>query len=151
MVQRHDPSSVPAPQGGYALGLSAAPLRLLFISGQIPERRDGTVPEDFEAQCRLAWEHVLAVLSDAGLGPVHLLKVTTFLADRADAELNGRIRREVLGAHEPALTVVAVNTLDPRWLLEIEAIAGETGPAERTRDAPCRLDDEQAPSSPSAK
>ena len=35
----------------------------------------------------------------------------------------GRVRRERLGSHAPALTVIVARTLDPRWLLEIEAMA----------------------------
>ena len=120
----HLPPSVPAPVGNYAHGLEVPPgARLLFISGQIPEDLAGDVPSDFAAQCRLVWAHVGAVLASAGLGYGHLVKVTTFLADRAYADENGRIRREVLGAHRPALTVVVAGTLDPRWRLEIEAIA----------------------------
>ena len=128
MFRRHNPASVPAPQGGYAHGLELpATSRLLFISGQIPEHPDGSIPPDFESQCRLVWTHVGSILHEAGLDYVHLVKVSTFLADRSWADLNGSIRREVLGAHEPALTVVAVNTLDRRWLLEIEAVA--SGPS----------------------
>jgi len=32
--------------------------RTLYISGQIPARRDGVAPEAFEAQVRLAWGNV---------------------------------------------------------------------------------------------
>jgi hypothetical protein len=40
--------------------------RLLFVSGQVPERADGSLPEGFEAQCEQAWANVLAVLQSAG-------------------------------------------------------------------------------------
>lgn len=53
----------------------------------------------------------------------NLVKVTTFLTRREDADANSRIRRERLGSHAPALTVIVAQTLDPRWLLEIEALA----------------------------
>ena len=130
LLQAHSPSAVPAPVGNYTHGLEVPPgTRLLFISGQIPEDVAGTVPDEFPEQCRLVWAHLGAVLAAAGLGYEHLVKVTTFLADRADAEVNGRIRREVLGAHRPALTVVVAGTLDPRWRLEIEGIAAGLPPA----------------------
>jgi enamine deaminase RidA (YjgF/YER057c/UK114 family) len=99
--------------------------RLLFISGQVPERSDGTVPEGFEAQCEQAWRNVIEVLAAAGLGVEHLVKVTTFLTDRDQVVTNRTIRRAVLGEHQPALTVVIVETVDSKWLLEIEAIAAE--------------------------
>jgi 2-iminobutanoate/2-iminopropanoate deaminase len=127
MARLHNPSSIPRPEGRYSHGLELpGPGRLLFISGQIPESLAGGVPDDFASQCRVVWGHIGAVLNEAGMNYSHLLKVTTFLSDRSYAEANGEIRREVLGMHCPALTVVVVNTLDPRWLLEVEAIAGAT-------------------------
>ena len=124
MGRTHNPTAVPPPEGQYVHGLEVeAPTRLLFISGQIPVPLDGVIPSDFEGQCRLVWAHVGAVLADAGMGYANLVKVTTFLTDRRYADLNGAIRRDVLCRHEPSLTVVVVDTLDPAWLLEIEAIA----------------------------
>jgi enamine deaminase RidA (YjgF/YER057c/UK114 family) len=99
--------------------------RLLFISGQVPERSDGTVPEGFAAQCGQAWRNVMEVLAAAGLGVEHLVKVNTFLTDRNQVVTNRTIRRTMLGDHQPALTVVIVETVDSKWLLEIEAIAAE--------------------------
>jgi enamine deaminase RidA (YjgF/YER057c/UK114 family) len=55
----------------------AASARLLFVSGQIPERPDGSVPEDFAAQCRLTWKNIERQLCDAGMTLENLVKVTT--------------------------------------------------------------------------
>jgi 2-iminobutanoate/2-iminopropanoate deaminase len=38
------------------------------------------------------------------------------------------VRREVLGTHAPALTVIITGIYDPRWLLEIEAVAAGSMP-----------------------
>ena len=128
MIKTHSPDSVPAPQGNYSLGLELpAGSRLLFVSGQIPEALDGAVPPDFEDQCNLVWDHIRSILRSAEMSAASIVKITTFLTRREDAEDNSRIRRERLGAHSPALTVVIVQTLDPRWLLEIEALAAVTG------------------------
>ncbi len=116
------PRGIPEPVGGYSHGLVVDSPKLFFISGQTPECTDG-LPEGFDAQCEQVWVNVTAVLDSAGLVPRDLVKVTTFLADRAFAEANGRIRRRVLGNHRPALTVVIAGLFDPAWLLEIEAIA----------------------------
>lgn len=119
------PPEVPAPVGGYAHAVEIrVPARLLFISGQIPVDGDGAVPPEFEAQCRLVWTHIGALLRSASLDYRHLIKVTTFLADRSHAVINAAVRREFLGSHTPALTVTCAHLLDERWLLEIEAIAG---------------------------
>ncbi|MDH2342099.1 RidA family protein [Bradyrhizobium sp. SSUT18] len=122
----HNPATVHAPAGGYSMGLELTQhRRLLFISGQVPERSDGTVPEGFEAQCEQAWRNVMEVLAAAGLGVEHLVKVNTFLTDRNQLVTNRTIRRAMLGEHQPALTVVIAETVDSKWLLEIEAIAAE--------------------------
>ncbi|WP_342379023.1 RidA family protein [Myxococcus stipitatus] len=113
-----------APGGGYVHSYEVVtPARLLHISGQIPTRADGTVPDTFDAQCRQVWANIEAVLAASGLGLRHLVKVTTFLSRREHRDANSAIRREVLGGHEPALTVIITGIYDEAWLLEIEAIA----------------------------
>jgi 2-iminobutanoate/2-iminopropanoate deaminase len=126
----HSPDSVPGPVGNYSLGLELpAGSRILFISGQIPETLSGEVPPAFEDQCNLVWDHILSIVRSAGMSETDLVKVTTFLTSRDHADANSRIRRERLGSHAPALTVVVAQTLDPRWLLEIEAMAAHPGNA----------------------
>jgi 2-iminobutanoate/2-iminopropanoate deaminase len=126
MITRHNPSAVHPPVSGYCMGLELAqPRRLLFISGQIPERSDGSIPEGFEAQCEQAWRNVIAVLAAAKLGIEHLVQVRTFLTDRSQLLANRAIRARMLAGHEPALTVMVAETVDSKWLLEIEAIAAE--------------------------
>ena len=125
-IVRHNPAAVHAPSSGYSMGLELGQhRRLLFISGQVPERSDGSVPEGFEAQCEQAWRNVIEVLTTAGLGVEHLVKINTFLTDRDQVVTNRAIRRKMLGGHEPASTVMIAVTVDGKWLLEIEAIAAE--------------------------
>jgi 2-iminobutanoate/2-iminopropanoate deaminase len=101
----------------------AAGSRLLFVSGQVPERPDGSVPDDFMAQCRLAWANIERQLNDAGMTLDHLVKVTTFLSDRRYRGENSAVRREVLKERTPAVTIIVADIYDEAWLLEIEAIA----------------------------
>jgi enamine deaminase RidA (YjgF/YER057c/UK114 family) len=123
-LTRHDPADVPAPQGGYTHGLEVShPSRWLLVSGQIPERADGGVPESAEEQCRVIWDHIRAVLADATMSVNDIVKVTTYLSNRDVAAANSEVRREVLGDHRPALTVVVAEIYDPAWLLEIEVLA----------------------------
>jgi 2-iminobutanoate/2-iminopropanoate deaminase len=125
-IVRHNPATVHAPSGGYSMGLELSQhRRLLFISGQVPENPDGSVPEGFEAQCEQSWRNVIAVLAAAGLGVGHLVKVNTFLTDRSQVATNRAIRRKMLQGNEPALTTMIAETVDGKWLLEIEAIAAE--------------------------
>lgn len=125
-ITRHNPAAVHAPSGGYSMGLELGQhRRLLFVSGQVPERSDDSVPEAFEAQCEQAWRNVIEVLAAAGLGVEHLVKINTFLTDRNQVMANRAIRLKMLRGHEPATTVMIAETIDGKWLLEIEAIAAE--------------------------
>ena len=125
-IVTHNPPSVHPPAGGYSMGLEVSQhRRLLFISGQVPERSDGSVPNGFEAQCEQAWRNIIEVLAAAGLGIRNLVKVTTFLTDLSQVVPNRGVRRKMLAGHEPALTVMIAQTVDSKWLLEIEAIAAE--------------------------
>ncbi len=110
--------------GGYSQAFEIANAsRVLFISGQIPVRADGTTPETFLDQARVAWANVEAQLRAADMGLENIVKHTTFLADRKYREENRQVRREVFGELRPALTVVITGIFDEAWLLEIEAIA----------------------------
>ena len=68
---------------------------------------------------------MFAQLDAAGMSAANLIKVTTFLSSREFAMVNREIRREALGTHSPALTVVICGIFDEKWLLEIEAVAAE--------------------------
>ncbi|MBG0827118.1 RidA family protein [Planomonospora sp. ID67723] len=119
-----NPGRVVPGGGGYVHSYEiTTPARLVHVSGQIPVAPDGTLPEGFEAQCRQVWTNVASALAHHGMELSDLVKVTTFLSDRAHREANSAIRREVLGDHAPALTVVITGIYDDAWLLEIEAIA----------------------------
>jgi enamine deaminase RidA (YjgF/YER057c/UK114 family) len=112
--------------GGYAQSLLASGAeRLLFVSGQIPEDRAGHVPETFDTQAEQVWRNVLAQLRAADMAVSDIVKVTTFLSDRAYRDANSRIRQEVLGDHTPALTVIICDIYDEAWLLEIEVVAAQ--------------------------
>jgi enamine deaminase RidA (YjgF/YER057c/UK114 family) len=125
-ITRHNPASVHAPSSGYSMGLEIGQhRRLLFISGQVPEKSDGAVPEGFEAQCEQAWRNIIKVLNSAGLGVGHLVKINTFLTDKSQVVPNRAVRRKMLQGNEPASTVMIAETVDGKWLLEIEAIAAE--------------------------
>lgn len=102
---------------------SSGTSRRLYISGQIPVTRDGTVPKSFRKQAELVWENVEAQLAAADMTIRDLVKVTIFLSDRKYADENGEVRRTRLGDHAPALTVIIVGIFDDAWLLEVEAIA----------------------------
>jgi 2-iminobutanoate/2-iminopropanoate deaminase len=116
----------PSARGGYSQALEVTDSqRLLFISGQVPETPSGETPSDFEAQARLVWFNVVAQLEAAEMSVANLVKVTTFLSSRKYAQRNREVRREFLGSHSPALTIIITGIYDESWLLEVEAVAAD--------------------------
>lgn len=125
MIASHNPPAIYPPAGPYAHGVELTGFsRLLWISGTMGLAPDGSAADDFEAQCEQAWANIGAVLDSAGMTWGNLVKVTCFLADRGDRDVNAAVRARVLGDHRIAVTVVAAALLDPAWKLEIEAVAG---------------------------
>lgn len=122
VMQAVEAAGTPAPVGGYVAGM-AAEGRLLFISGQTPEGPYGQVATEPEQQLRQVWANLQAVLDGAGAQMQDLVQVRTYLSDRAHRDINSSVRQDVLGGHEPALTVVVCQLYEDDWVAEIEAVA----------------------------
>ena len=114
---------------GYANGI-AADGRLVFIAGQIGWDPRSTTFEatDMAGQVRQALANICAVLAEAGGKPEHIARLTWYVTDKqaylADPKGIGAAYRAVIGAHFPAMAVVAVDALvEDAALVEIEATA----------------------------
>jgi enamine deaminase RidA (YjgF/YER057c/UK114 family) len=125
MLKRHNPKAVAPPFSRYSHGVeAAAAARWLHISGQVGVTPEGKIAAGAEAQIEQAWRNVLGVLKAAGMGPRDLVKVTTFLINRADLPVARAVRDRMLQGAEPASTLLFVAGLaSPDWLVEIEATA----------------------------
>jgi len=100
--------------------------RLLIISGLNGFLADGrTMPESFEEQGELIWQHIGTLLREAGMGYGDLVSLRTYLSEPSYDEANVRLRAKYLGEHCPASTVIVCQLLDPRWKLEVEAVAAK--------------------------
>lgn len=64
---------------GYSAAMRSGDL--LFVSGQVGSRADGTPEPDFNAQVRLAFDNLNATLAAAGCTFDDLIDVTTFHTD----------------------------------------------------------------------
>lgn len=104
---------------------------LVFVSGQVPEDLDGSVPDTFEGQARLAWRNVERTLNAAGCTLDDVFKVTMYVRERRYRDDNRLVRNDVLGTRTPALTVIVADHWDERWLIEIEVIATRPDPTRR--------------------
>jgi reactive intermediate/imine deaminase len=98
---------------------------LVFVSGQLPSRRDGTHTADqpFEVQARQVLDNLFAVLAAAGSSPDRVLKVTVYVAGIAHWPAFNRLYAEAFGDAKPARCVVPVPELHHGYLVEVEAIA----------------------------
>jgi enamine deaminase RidA (YjgF/YER057c/UK114 family) len=97
---------------------------LLFVSGQVGSREDGSPEPVFEEQVRLAFDNLAAVLKAAGCTFDDVVDVTTFHTDpRTQMETVAAVRSKAIGGPPyPNWTAVGVN-----WLagfdFEIKVIA----------------------------
>jgi len=97
---------------------------LLFVSGQVGSRSDGSPEPDFEAQVRLAFANLKATLEAGGCGFDDIVDVTTFNTDpEKQFAFVMKVKSEIFPeAPYPNWTAVGVN-----WLggfdFEIKVIA----------------------------
>jgi enamine deaminase RidA (YjgF/YER057c/UK114 family) len=86
---------------------------LLFVSGQVGSREDGSPEPDYERQVKLAFENLKAVLSAAGCTFEDIVDVTMFLTDpESQLDTMLKVRDEYLGEPPyPNITAVGVNWL----------------------------------------
>jgi 2-iminobutanoate/2-iminopropanoate deaminase len=124
-ITEHNPSQVFPPYRAYSHAVEVSgDSRLLFISGLNGFELDGiTMPESFEAQAELIWQHLKTILASAGMTVNNLVSLRTYLANPRYDEANALMRVKHLGAHRPASTVICCQLLEPRWKLEVEATA----------------------------
>lgn len=123
-----NPESLGAPRG-YSNGmLFPAGGRVLFVAGQIGWDREGRFVDGLTAQFELALRNVLEVVRAAGGGPESIGRLTLYVVDKRDYAAKvkeiGRVYRDVMGKHFPAMALVQVaGLLEERALVEIEATA----------------------------
>ena len=96
----------------------------VFISGTVGRNPDtGELPADVEGQCANALTIIGRALAAAGTDFAQVVRVTYYLADRADFEPCWPQLRAAFGAHPPASTVIFADLLDPAMKIEIEVTA----------------------------
>jgi|TARA_B100000315_G_scaffold251466_1_gene286327 enamine deaminase RidA (YjgF/YER057c/UK114 family) len=122
----YDPQNVSTRPIPYSHGAEVeAGSKLLYMSGQVGRGLpDGDILPDFEAQIRQTYANIEAVLDGAGMDLTNLVKMTTYITDRKNLEAMREIRREILGDHKPAHTlVIAAGLAFEEYLIEVDCIA----------------------------
>lgn len=117
------PSIAASPYYSQGIEVRAAQ-RLLFVSGQVGARPDGSVPESISEQAQQANANLQAVLTAAGMTTADVVKATIYLTDETNIGPFMAAAQSSLSDPPPATTLLIVKQLaDPRLLVEIEAVA----------------------------
>ncbi|HEV7666244.1 MAG TPA: RidA family protein [Chloroflexota bacterium] len=120
-----NPPGVYAPQAHYSQVGKVG--NTLYISGQLGLDVNGELvgAGDAQAQARQAWQNLIGILAHYGATVRNLVKTNTYITHWAYRPLVGAARDELFsGPPYPPSTLVIVQGLsEPRFLVEIEAIA----------------------------
>jgi len=121
------PPGWPRPKG-YANGVTARG-RMVFVAGMIGWDAQGVFhSDDMGAQVRQALENVVAVLTEGGARPEHIVRMTWYVTDKREyvaayPEI-GKAYKELIGCYNAVMTAVEVSALiEDRAKVEIEVTA----------------------------
>lgn len=107
----------------YNHGLRAG--NTLYLAGQVARDENGAVVgKDATTQARQVYANIGRVLAAAGARWTDIVKITTYLVNRADSQAVSAVRFEHLGDHRPPHTGLIVAGLgSPDLLLEVDVVA----------------------------
>lgn len=125
MIRYVATTNAPKPFSRYSQATEVAHgSRLVFVSGQVGARPDGSLPDSEEGQHEQAWRNVLGILRSEGLGPRDIADVTAYVTSPAGVPVYRQVRDRMLEGAVPASTLIVVAGLaDPRWTVEIQVVA----------------------------
>ena len=113
--------NAPAAIGPYSQAMMVGDL--LFTSGQIPLRADGTLNDgDIIAQTTQVFANLKAVIEAVGGSLNNVVKTTVFMKNLDDFVAMNKVYGDTFGSHTPARSTVQVAKLPRDVLVEIEAI-----------------------------
>jgi enamine deaminase RidA (YjgF/YER057c/UK114 family) len=99
---------------------------LVFLSGQVGIRPDGSIPASLDEQSEQMFQNIAAALRVHGLDASALVKITLFIVAGHDIQTVRNARARLLGSHKPASTALFVSQLvAPALFVECEAIAAK--------------------------
>ena len=124
MLRKFNPEGVAAPPF-YSHGVEASAAgRLLYRSGQVGVRADGSVGEGVAEQAAIAADNLKGVLAGAGMDTADIAKLTIYLTEEASLGAFAPGAASLLTNPPAAATLLVVKALAaPNLLIEIEAIA----------------------------
>jgi 2-iminobutanoate/2-iminopropanoate deaminase len=96
---------------------------LLFLSGELPLRDDGSIPDGIEAQTALTLDRIEATLKGEGLGLDDIVSMTVYLTHLEDFAAFNRVYAARFKAPYPSRTTVRADLVRPGARLELTAVA----------------------------
>jgi enamine deaminase RidA (YjgF/YER057c/UK114 family) len=98
---------------------------MIWVSGQVGIDAAMRPGEGMEAQARLAFESLKAVLEAAGASPADVVELMTFHTDlRGDMAVFAKVKDAYFPDRYPSWTAVGVTQLAmPEFLVEVRAVA----------------------------
>ena len=119
------PPTIHPPFANYSHGIEVpAGARLVFCAGQLGVGVDGSVPSDAAAQARLCFRAIAAILGEAGMSLVDVVRVNAYVAGAEHLAAYMKVRDEFMPKPPPASTLLVVSGFSrPEFKVEIEAVA----------------------------
>ena len=129
MTRKISTSTPWEPVVGYSRAVAAGDY--VFVSGCTSTADGQFVHEgDAGAQTQQAIRNIGEALAGLGAGLSDVVRTRMFVTDMSRWEEYGRAHGRAFGATMPATSMIGVSALvDPRMLIEIEAVAYRPGPA----------------------
>lgn len=94
----------------------------IFLSGEVPFDKDGSIPEGIEAQTNLVLENIKATLAKHQAGMEDVVSVTVYLTDKSDFQkFNQAYEQHFVVPYPVRSTVIADLVIDAK--VEITVIA----------------------------
>lgn len=129
-----NPSAIYAPPSHFTQAIRTSGGDLVFVSGLVGFRPDGSMPDGIVEQAEAAFENLRKVIRAAGGDVTDIVKVNIYVAQEyaRDAAAVRDVRARFFTGDYPVSTLVQVaGFASPDYLFEIEAIAvvddGATG------------------------
>ncbi|MGF1701355.1 RidA family protein [Photobacterium makurazakiensis] len=122
MTKTINTANAPAAVGPYVQAKLIG--NMLITSGQLPlNPKTGTMPETVEEQAKQSLANVDAIVAEAGMTKVNIVKATVFVKDLNDFTAVNEVYADFFGDNCPARSCVEVARLPLDAKVEIEVIA----------------------------
>ena len=129
-IETSCPTELPKPLSAYSHTSTWGDL--VFIAGQLPLRLEDGAPLtelDASEQTEVVMSYLEAALKEAGSTIENVLKTTVYVASLDDYAAVNEVYGRYFSAHQPARATIQAGALIGGTLVEIDAIALKTTPA----------------------